>query len=211
MANGCYQNLSSFFQYAVCTHLIRLLCVALPMLFGSAALNARHILLCSFVIDLVSLTLFWQRKEYARHRAPKYQRFGDYLSTHKDMWIASVSAALTLVLLPRLMDFLAWIGPYYFQTEFSFCAILYLHLTVLFAFLIGKKQSLKDLLCEKGFLLLCAGTVLFLILSFVIEPIGRLFDLLQNPLGYALLAFVPSLVFAVVYYLLKAKKRKGKS
>ena len=211
MANSCYHNLSSFFQYAVSVQLIRLLCVALPMLFGSAALNARHILICSFVIDLVSLVLFWQRKEYAQTRAPKYQRFGEYVITYKPMWIASVSAALTLVLLPRLMDFLAWIGPYYFQTEFSFCAILYLHLTVLFSCLIGQTKSFKDLLSKKGFLFLCAGTLLFLMLSFVVEPFGRLFDLSQNPIGYAILAFVPAIVFASVYYLLNTKQKKGKS
>lgn len=210
MANACYHNLSSYFEYALCTQLIRVICVALPMLFGSAALNARHILLCSFVIDLVALVLFWQRKTPPKKEEPKYARFSDYVSAHKTMWISAAAGALTLVLLPRLMDFLAWIGPYYFQAEFSFCAILYLHLTALFVFLIGRPQSLRDMWQKTGFLLLCGGVILFLILCFVIPSFGFLFDMVQNPFAYAILSFIPAIAFALTYYLLQARKQKGK-
>ena len=211
MANGCYHNLSSFFQYAICVQIIRLLCVALPMLFGSSALNARHILLCSFWIDLVALALFWKRIDTPRERAPKYQPLDAYVATHKQIWLSACVGSLVLVLLPRLMDYLAWIGPYYFQTEFSFCAVLYLHLTVLFAFLIGRKRSVKELLSEIGFWILCAGVVLFLVLCFAIEPFGRLFGVSQNPIPYAILAFAPAIAFAVLYGAFQSRKGKGKS
>jgi hypothetical protein len=162
------------------------------------------------VIDLVALVLFWQRKEAVGARAPKMRRFGEYVSAYKNIWFAAMSGALSLVLLPRLMDLLSWIGPYHFQTEFSFCAILYLHLIAIFAFLIGRVDSVEGMLREKGFLILCASVVAFLALCFIVGPIGLLFDLSQNPFGYAILAFVHSIIFALVYYLLQARKGRGK-
>ncbi len=210
MAMDCYHNLSSFVAYALCTQLMRLLAVALPMLFGSAALNARHILVCSFVIDLVALVLFWQRREMVDGHEPMSQGLGEYLERHRELWISAAVGALSLVILPRLMDFLAWIGPFYFKVEFSFSAILYLHLTVLFVLLIGRPKDLVSVLHKTGFLILTAGVVLFLILCFALEPIGVLFDVVTNPPAYALLAFVPSVLFASVYYGLMRRKRKGK-
>ncbi len=210
MAAVCYHNLATFFQYALCTQLMRLLAVALPMIFGSSALNARHILACSFVIDLVALILFWRRREPSGAYEPMSQSFAEYADRHRVLWIAAATGALSLVILPRLMDLLAWIGPFYFKVEFSFSAILYLHLTALFILLFGHPRDLSSVLRNKGFWILTAGTLIFLILCFTVEPIGVLFDIASNPLAYTILAFVPAILFAVVYYVLDGRATKGK-
>ena len=210
MAVRCYHNLSSFFQYALCTHVIRLLAVALPMLLGNASLNARHVLVCSCAIDFAALILFWRRRCEVHAYESESRSFLDYVKRHRPLWIAAATAALSLILLPRLMDLLGWIGPFYFKVEFSFCAVLYLHLTVLFVLLIGRVKHPRDLLLEKGFFGVVAGILGFLILCFFVEPIGVLFDVASNPFGYAILSFVPSVLFAVVYGRLTKRREKGK-
>ena len=210
MALGCYQNLSAFFQYVLCTHWIRLLAVALPMLFGVAALNARHILVCSFVIDLIALVLFWRRPARFLRVEPMAKGFSDYVSTHKPLWISATAGALTLVLLPRLMDWLALGGRYYFKAEFSFCAILYLHLMAIFVFLIGWPRYPKELLSYRGFWALVVGVLGFLALCFAWDSLGILFDMASNPPIYALFSFAPAIVFGLVYSFFAVSERKGK-
>ncbi len=210
MALSSYQNLSAFFVYTLCAQFMRLRAVALPMLFGTVWLDARHILVCSFVIDLVALILFTRRQTYTVARVSEYEGFFDYVKAHKPLWNASTVGTLFLVFLPQVMDLLAWIGPYYFKVEFSFSAILYLHLAALFIFLIGRPKNPREMFYHKGFWALVGGTLVFLLLCFVIEPFGVLFDVMENPPAYALLALVPTIAFFVTYFFLDAKKMAGK-
>jgi hypothetical protein len=82
---------------------------------------------------------------------------------------------------------------------------------MLFVFLIGRKRSVKEMLRALDFWLLSMGTLVFLILCFAIEPIGLLFNVSENPFGYAVLSLIPAIVFASVYFILEGRRAKGKS
>ena len=209
MALSSYQNLSAFFVYTLCAQFMRLRAVALPMLFGTVSLDARHILVCSFIIDLVALILFTGRQTYTVTRVSEYDGFFDYVKAHKPLWNASTVGTLLLVFLPQIMGWIGWIGPYHFKVEFSFSSILYMHLAALFIFLVGRPRSLREMFDYKGFWALVGGILAFLTLCFVIEPFGVLFDVMTNPLAYVLLSFVPPLAFFVLYFVLDTRKKMG--
>lgn len=207
-ASRCQQNLQGFFGYLLCAQLIRLIAVALPMLFGSASLNARHILVCSFLFDIAVLFSFCRNKKTnfgKRETLDFSSSFQNYVSNRRAVWIGGIAASLSIGLLPYFMEWLGWIGPYLYKVEFCFSAILLLHIAVFCELRYG---GIGEAWRKKDVLALFFGTLLFLMLCFFIKPFGLLFGVEGNTLPYTILSVIPALVFIGVRHFLQARQKK---
>lgn len=205
-----YSNLKQFVRYAICAQFIRLCCVAVPMLFGSIALDARHILFCSFIIDLAAFILFSISNEpYSKQKELSAwwdKKIKSHLIEDRTLFISAVSACAVLIILPRIFGILDLGGRYLYEEGCSFAGLVYLHLTVFFVLRFRKPTDYRKILNNIPYVCLTVGILAVLSLVFLIEPIRPFFSLeMGNPFPYFLISFVPSGIFAFLYYFLESK------
>ena len=209
--NCAYRNLKQFARYMICAQFIRLCIVAVPMLFGSIALDARHILFCSFILDLVAFILFSINHEpYPEHEHLKPWWNGnvkDRIKDDKILFVSALCASASLIILPRIFGMLDIGGQYLYEEGCSFAGLVYLHLTVFFVLRFGKPNDPRKILRNIPFISFVFCVFVILSLLFFVEPIQPFFSLeMGNPFPYFLISFIPSLLFAFLYYLLQNKK-----
>ena len=56
--NIAYRNLNRFLIYIFCVQITRLIAIMLPMLFGGATVDARHIVMMGIAFDTFAFALF---------------------------------------------------------------------------------------------------------------------------------------------------------
>lgn len=210
-----YNNLKQFVRYMICAQFIRLCTVAVPMIFGSIALDARHILFCSFIIDLSAFILFSISNESYQNQKALNVWWDGKIKRHviedKILFISALSASASLIILPRIFGSFGIGGQYLYEEGCSFSGLVYLHLTVFFVLRFAKPTDHKSILRNAPFVCFTIGILIILALLFLIEPIRPLFSLeMGNPFPYFLLSFVPSALFAFLYYFLGYKTRRNK-
>lgn len=210
-------RLSQFLRYWICIQLIRVVAVSIPMLFGKAILDARHVLLFCGIYDTVSLlgALFapsaTQEKERKNFCAVRTIRA--YFLEDKGMWIAALTSCITAVLLPELFGFFAIGGRYYEKVEVLFLSLL---LVQLFASVLIKHgtrlSTLKHALRDRFLLLQAVLSLLFSVLCFAWESFGNLFDIEAFPsIPYSLLIPIPAIAFCLLFILLTNRLQSKKS
>ena len=208
-----YRNLKQFVRYMICVQLIRICAVAIPMLLGSIALDARHVLFCSFLMDLGALILFSRNSGAYQNQIG----IGDWwdmkikkrIVEDKILFISALSATATLIILPRIFGALGWGGQYFYEEGCSFSALVYLHLAVLFVLYCGNTHDWKKVFKDITFLAFVCGILLLLSVVFAIEPIRPILSLeMGNPFPYFLISFVSPCVFITLYCILCNKNKK---
>jgi hypothetical protein len=212
--NCAYRNLKQFVRYMICAQFIRLCTVAVPMLLGSIALDARHILFCSFIIDLASFALFSISNDtYSEQKGLKDWWDGKikiHISEDRRLFISALCASAALIILPRIVGFLGWGGQYLYEEGCSFAGLVYLHLTVFFVLRFGIPSNYKRILKNVPLVVCVIGILMIFSLVFLIEPLRPFFSLeMGNPFPYFFISFVPSVLFAFLYYFLGNKKSRN--
>ncbi len=210
-----YRNLKQFVRYMICVQFIRICVVAIPMLFGSVALDARHVMVCSFLMDLVALILFSISKDLYQDQNSLSDWWDSKIKKHiiedKILFISALSAAAVLVILPRIFGLFGWGGQYLYEEGCSFSALVYLHLAVFFILRYGSKPNINKVLHDIPLFAFIGGTLIFLAFVFAVGSIRPILSLeMGNPFPYFLISFVPSCVFVFLYCYLHNKSSSRK-
>ncbi len=203
-AEVAYRNLYTFFRYMICTQFIRLIMIALPMIYGKPILDARHVLLCSFVIDFfVLLMLSFDNKAVgtSTKNSQDYRitSLKNHILSNKALMIAAMISSVLTIFLPILLSNLGIFEMYVFQVEYLLSAIVWLHLVVAFYTRYNTIKNISLSLKNKWFFGIALVCVAFITIVSTVPSLGRLFDVAYNPLSYFLLSFVPCIVFGIIY------------
>ncbi len=203
-----YQGYSDFLRYLLATQLIRVLTVSIPMLFGQATLDARHVIFFGCIFDLFALFVFVANGLRETGGMPKdmpsFVSLTAWLGRERNLLIASLSSVGVLLILPELFA-LTGIGElYHDKTEVSFVALLLLHFVcLLFAMFGDDGKQMLQIYRNKLFVIGVGVAALFLILCFGVETFGGWFDIESIPtLPYWIFAILPAAVFAGMMLLL---------
>ncbi len=190
------RNISMFFCYMISVQWARILCAGIPMLFGSVALDARHILFFGFFMDLIALWFFASNREpEGPEKNPDSGfRLKPFIAEHKHLLLSITVASGVMILLPRLLGLLV---PFLYKIEYAFVSMFWLQLTMLYFLRYHGRVSFRDFYKkEKSAIFSVAAVLILVALFFLIRPFGYLFEIQQNPLVYFLLTFVPAATFA---------------
>ena len=197
-----YRNISSFFKYVLSAQIIRILLVALPMALGVSVLDARHILLCSFLLDLLVLLLFAFDKtpvpqgviKYSRIRSPKL-----VLLANKRLALCAVGAGFGALVIPMAVNAIGIFGPYIYRVEYMFFAMIWIHIVLAYYIRYGSVSKIKFALKNKKLFALVASALVFVGLTLLFPQLGLAFEMVSHPLAYFLLSFLPAIIFSLCF------------
>ena len=208
------RNVSDFLRYALCVQLIRLIIVACPMLLGDAIFDARHVLLCSYVLDIFAFFGFMIRDgAYINKRIKNYclaESARDHLKGDIPMLVSSITSSAVAILLPIVADML--IGDYDYRLEGLFTSVLLLHIISFIMVYYGNNWGeLKYVYKNIPLLIELITVALLWLLCFAVSHVGVLFGIEgMMPIVYLCIAVIPSIVFAVIFILTTRKNQKKK-
>ncbi len=203
------RNLCAFFTYVMTTQLLRLCMVALPMLFGDTVLDARHIAVCGFIIDMLVLLMFAFDKKPCLNRAYDTAfTLRSYIKNNMPLWISTLVAGIFAIVVPIVVDYIGFMGPYLYETEYLFCALLWMHPTILYFIRFGNIRNIEKAIKDKAYIALCAGIIVFVALMHLIAPLGTLMKVTASPIAYFVLTFLPIVIFALTSVLANIKRTK---
>lgn len=182
-----------FFHYLLCAQISRGVTFVLPLLFGKPMVDARHILFCSLILDSVAFLSFLLGK-------------GASLKSMKSLIVSVLSSCVVMLGLPCVMDLSGMFGPYLYQTEYVFTAMIFLHLSILLC-LVGKENQGVNI----GTVCLIVGAGICLVvltLCLLVPDIGSWLGMEKNPIPYLLASFIPGILFFLLSKLNFQRKRK---
>lgn len=215
LAEMAYRNINSFFKYMLCAQLLRLIIVALPMVLGNPALDARHVIICSFLIDIIVLLMLASNKTPvapSRRQQYKMKSLKQHLINEGRLLLCSLVSGIIAIIVPVVMNTVGIFGQLLYDAEFYLCALIWLHLILAYYIRFGSIRNIIYAVKNKFFLGLTLGTVAFLILASMINAIGIWFNIDTHQLPYFIASFVPSVAFGAIYELFvitrKAQKRQ---
>ena len=209
-----YCNISDYLRYMISTQIIRFIMIGIPMLLGDAILDARHIMLCAFVLDIFAFFSFMKRKGvYMDRRAKNYCDISskkEYFIGDNAMLISSVVASATAIVLPRIVDLLA--GGYDYKTEVLFTSLLLMHLISYAAVYYGNNVGdIKNIYKNKLLLIELAVILLVWIVSFTVSPFGLLFGVEGWMSGlYLLISLTSPVLMSALFFILNRKRQMKK-
>ncbi len=216
-AEVAYRNLYTFFRYMLCVQFIRIILVALPMAYGKPILDARHVLLCSFIMDIaVMLMLALDNKAVGKQKsdceAYRIKPLKAHIKDNKTLFVAALVAGFAAIFLPLIIDMADIFGAYLYQIEYLMCTLLWLHLIVMFYTRYGSVKKIRQVVKNKWMVGIIIGSYIFVLIISTINPVGFLFDYVFNPISYFVLSFIPSVIFGAVYelYPMLEKRLKAK-
>ena len=194
-------------------NIISFITVAIPMLFGNTILDARHIVLIFFGLNMFTLFAFMMRSgsnasniDYCRKT-----KFLDYFIGDWQMLIPSVISSVVLYVLPWILNIFD--GRYdLYKVEYSFIAFLVLNFVVSgLMFYVDDLKNLKNI--YKNILLISEFfvTVSILAISFLWKPFGILFGVSGSiSYVYLLISVVPAVVYVTLFFSMGNIKRYNK-
>ncbi len=200
-AQTAYRNLNSFFKFMICAQLIMILTVGLPMTFGKPILDARHVLLFSFVFDVFVLLILADDRTVVPHiniEQYKITTLKKHVSNNAWLLLSASVASLLAIIIPMIMEALSIFGHYLYRVEYLFFAVLWLHVTLTYYIRYGSIFNIKPAVKNKKMLALFISVAIFALASIFIKPYGLLFEMESHPIAYVLASFVPSIIFAVM-------------
>lgn len=204
-------HISNFLRYLFWVQFLRIVLLIPPMIFGKWVLDARHLLICSCILDLFAFFAFLGTPFEKKNRnIPNYfseQRTRDTAVSDMPLLVASIVAALSIFLLPMVFDLIGVFGKYLYTVEFSFMAMLFLHWSVLFVVryeALGRR--LKYVLADPCLILEAILIAIFLLAMRLWEPFGILFRVVKNPLPYFILSLIPAALFVVLALFISSKR-----
>ncbi len=204
-ASVSYRNLMSFFKYTLAAQLLRIIIVGLPMAVGKPILDARHVLFCSFIIDIfVLLMLANDKSGVPKGRTDRHRLKGlrEHIVSNKVLMLSVLSVSVFAVVFPILIDMTNIFGVYLYKVEYMFCTLLWLQLLLAYYIRYGSITNVYRLPQNKIFTGLLIGVILFAVCMLVISPLGQLFDVFYCPLPYMIATLLPSVAFILLMELL---------
>lgn len=208
-AQTAYRNLNSFFKYLICSELIMILVTGIPMAFGKPILDARHVLLCSFIINIFVMLILSDDKKNVPHsniEQYKIKSLKAHISSNKSLILTVVGASLSAIVIPMIMDIIGVFGHYLYKVEFSLFSVLWLHLTLAYYVRYTSVSNVRYALKNKKMIALFIGVAVFAFAISIIAPFGLLLEFESLPLTYFVASFLPSVIFAVITELLPRRK-----
>ena len=221
--NIAYRNLNRFLIYVFCVQITRAIAIMLPMLFGAATVDARHIVMLGIVFDTFAFALFMMNSRRAGASVKSVKRMyadegiRDIIKKYKNILICSVFSGALIVVLPSIFDTFNLFGGYQYKEEFTYLSLMLIQLVIvaaLYTFDLRNKAAIKNLFTRNIFLVEIAAFILLTLFSFLITSVGNFLGLesgfvTMTPF-YFLLTVVPAFAFAVCYTVMIATdKSKG--
>ncbi len=214
------RNLKNFLVYIIATALVHITSVMIPMLFGRADVDGRHIVFFGFIFALFSMLIFMgERGRVQRGVRDEVNRFFSQtsvlglLNCEKALFISAAAGGAAVVVIPEIADLVRIFGNYIYRTEYIFLSLAILEILVLMAVYskrINNAFALKRLVKNPYFIAMVSVFAVLYALS-LLTPLGRLFGIIGILPWYLLFSILPSGVFLLCFYLLgsKAGKRRG--
>ena len=204
--SSIYRALSGFFGYALCTLFVRIITVLLPMLFGAAHLDGRHVLFCGAVIDVFVLFAFCLRCT-SKATVGGVREISFPIRNNVGKIIAVSVGALCTVILPYFMGMIGAFGRYLYETEYLFISMVLMHLAIAYCmmtetFIVGKKRALYTIKQRMPVFALLGFLAVFFVTSFLIRPVGAIFGLMEISTPYLVLTLVSPVVTSILFFVL---------
>ncbi len=206
------RNISDYLRYMLSSNIICVLMVALPMLFGNAILDARHIMLCAFVFNMFTFFTFMLRKQGAVRRNKKDYcslcSVTDYFKGDLAIVIPSAAASLWAILSPLLLDLI--IGGYDYKQEFLFIPLVLLHIAASVMVQYGDDWSKLKYVYKNVLLLVEIGiAVLITAFAFAFVGFGGMLGFSDGfmEMPYFILSFTPIPIYVLLFIWLNQIKR----
>jgi hypothetical protein len=210
--NIAYRNLNRFLIYIFCVQITRAIAIMLPMLFGAATVDARHIVMLGIVFDTFAFALFMMnpRRAGASVKSVKRmyaeERVRDIIKKYRSVFACAIFSGVLVVVLPSIFDTFNLFGGYQYKEEFTYLSLMLIQIATLaslYTFDLRNKKALKNLFTRRIFIAEIIAFVLFTALSFLITPMGNFLGLesgfvTMTPF-YFLLTVVPAAAFSVCY------------
>lgn len=208
---------TGFFRYLVCIQMTRAVLVMVPMLFGSVALDARHVLVGGLIADLIVMFSYIFENGGKIEKISYRSALAELCSPLKNNFSAVISfagAALFASVLPEVISIFPGVPKYIDKTEYSFVVFALLHLTVFvcmrFELSFKNIDKIKNALGRKDIIVALCYIILmllFTVLCFVLPKLSNLFDIEGfSNLLYAFISVLPAIAGAVAYFIMKMKK-----
>ena len=215
-------NILGFFRYVICMQITRMVLVMVPMLFGSTALDARHVVLGGMIADLFVMFAFMTER---RHNlsGTVYKAAQRELS---DPWryngwsaICFGGAALFASLFPELISLLPGVPNHIDKTEYSLIIFVLFHIVAFFCFKFDirreNSQRARAELKRKPRAITVVYPLIMLgllVLCFLNPQLALLFDIQGfTSILYIFVALIPPILAAVLYFFLGRRQMEIKS
>ena len=201
---------AGFFRYVVCMHIVRLVLIMVPMLFGSSALDARHVVVGGFIADLFvlfSYLLSKQPKISKRAYDKAVREMTSPIENNAAAILCFSASALVASVLPELMPLIPGVPKYIDRAEYSLVVFALLHIAVYLCLKLDLRLDNLGELREKGkkpeilTVIYPLFMVVFTLLCFLSPRFSGLF-LVQGftSLAYLFVAFIPPVAGMVCYF-----------
>ena len=210
-AVSCTGRVVDFFRYLVCMQFTRLVLVMVPMLFGSTALDVRHIAFGGMISDLIVLIYYLTDKNMSSGKETYREAVFEmkYPLRQNAMRVSCFAlGALFASLLPEVVSLFGGVPNYIDKTEYSLIVFILFHLAVFICLKFDLR--LEVVLSKNGFvgkkprllgILYISLMAVFCLLCFAVPALSKLFDIqgFSSPI-YLCLAFVPPLFSVIIYF-----------
>ncbi len=180
MAGVAVYSSTSFFRYVVCMQLIRIVLVVLPMLFGSAVLDARHVVFGGMLADLV--VMFSYVFEMSGREMPsKYKGLIREISTPIQsnvlMLVCFGGGALLSVILPEMISLIPSAPKYIDKNEYALISFVLFHIAVFVCMKYNGFKRFRKKAFGKITIAYPAFLIVLLLLCFVTEGLASMFGI----------------------------------
>ena len=215
-------NTLGFFRYVICMQIVRMVLVMVPMLFGSTALDARHIVLGGMLADLFVMFSFMNDRK-PRTTGATYKMAVHELSSplrfNASTVMCFMAGALFASLLPELVSLLPSVTKYIDKTEYSLIVFVLFHIVTFFCLKFDIRRDNIEKVAAKTNNKPRALTVIYpvfmlalLVMCFISPKISLLFGIEGfTSILYIFIAFVPPLLSAVCYFFFGRAQTKQKN
>ena len=207
--NIAYRNLNRFLIYVFSVQITRFIAIMLPMLFGVATDDGRHMVMLGIFFDLFAFLLFMMnsRRTGASVRTIKKmydeQKFRDIIKKHKNVFICAILGGALVVLLPAVFNTFGLFGGYQYPVEFTYLSLMLIQLSLVGAIYTSDmplgKAALKNLFTRRIFLAEIAAFVIITAVSLIGGFLGLNSGFVTKSPFYFMLTVVPALAFVVCY------------
>ena len=214
-------NATGFFRYVICMQIVRMVLVMVPMLFGSTALDARHIVLGGMIADLFVMFSFMNDRQ-SQTSGSTYKMAVRELSSPLRFNASTVicfgTGALLASLIPEIISLLPSITKYIDKTEYSLIVFVLFHIVAFFCLKFDIRRDNLERVVGGMKKKPRAITVIYPILMlsllavcFISPKISFLFGIEGfTSILYIFVAFVPPLLSAVFYFFFGKRRIEAK-
>ena len=204
-------NTLRFFRYVICMQIVRMVLVMVPMLFGSTALDARHVVLGGMVADLFVMFSFMTDRQQVLSGGA----YRTALRELSDPWryngftaVCFGGAALFASVFPELISLLPIVPKHIDKTEYSLIVFILFHIVAFFCLKFDIRrdnvQKIASQMKRRPRALTVVYPVLMLILlavCFFSPSVALLFDIEGfTSILYIFLAILPPVLSALLYF-----------